>query len=130
VEKIQVGLLGEESTVVDRVRLATHLGSGSIEVYATPAMIALIESAAVAAIDPLLPDGQASVGIALEVKHLAATPPGHEVRAEARVTGVEGRKVLFQVQAWDEHELIGEGRHTRYVVDVERFVARVQAKTG
>jgi fluoroacetyl-CoA thioesterase len=108
--------------------LATHLGSGSIAVYATPAMIALMESAAVAAIDPLLPEGQASVGVALDVRHLAATPPGQQVRARAEVLAVAGRKVTFKVQAWDEHEIIGEGTHTRYVIDRVRFVERVQAK--
>jgi fluoroacetyl-CoA thioesterase len=129
-ENVRVGLVGEKTTTVVDALLATHLGSGSIEVYATPAMIALIESAAVAAIDPLLPEGQASVGVALNVRHLAATPPGQQVRARAEVTGVEGRKVTFNVQAWDERELIGEGTHTRYVIDIARFVERVQSKLG
>jgi fluoroacetyl-CoA thioesterase len=130
VEHIRSGLVGEKTATVVDTMLATHLGSGSIEVYATPAMIALIESAAVAAIDPLLPEGQASVGVALNVRHLAATPPGQQVRARAEVTGVEGRKVTFDVQAWDERELIGEGTHTRYVIDVARFVERVRSKLG
>ena len=127
-EHVRSGLVGEKRATVIDTMLATHLGSGSIEVYATPAMIALIESAAVAAIDPLLPGGQASVGVALNVRHLAATPPGQQVRARAEVSGVEGRKVTFNVQAWDERELIGEGTHTRYVIDVARFVERVQSK--
>jgi predicted thioesterase len=127
-ENIRMGLVGEKATAVSKALLATHLGSGSVEVYATPGMIALMEAAAVAAIDPLLPEGQSSVGVALDVKHLAATPPGEEVRARAEVTGVDGRKVTFRVQAWDEHELIGEGTHVRYVVDVDRFVERVQSK--
>jgi fluoroacetyl-CoA thioesterase len=130
VEEIRVGLVGVRTTTVVEDLLATHLGSGSVEVYATPAMIALMESAAVAAIDPLLPGGQASVGIALEVRHLAATPPGQEVRARAEVMSVEGRKVTFRVQAWDEEELIGEGTHTRYVIDVARFVECAQSKVG
>ena len=127
-KNIQLGLTGEKTTTVGDTLLTTHLGSGSIEVYATPAMIALMESAAVAAIDSLLPDAQASVGIVLNVKHLAATPPGQQVRARAEVIGVDGRKVTFKVQAWDEHELIGEGTHTRYVIDVARFVERAQSK--
>jgi fluoroacetyl-CoA thioesterase len=130
VEHIRSGLVGEKTATVVDTLLATHLGSGSLEVYATPAMIALIESAAVAAIDPLLPEGQASVGVALNVRHLAATPPGQQVRARAEVTGVEGREVTFNVQAWDERELIGEGTHTRYLIDVARFVERVQSKLG
>jgi fluoroacetyl-CoA thioesterase len=127
-EYIRVGLTAEQSAAVTQDLLATSLGSGGVEVYATPAMIALIESAAVAAIDPLLPEGQASVGIALEVKHLAATPPGQQVRARAEVTGVNGRRVTFRVQAWDQQELIGEGIHTRYVIDVVRFMERAYAK--
>jgi predicted thioesterase len=125
---IHVGLVGERSTVVDSALLATTVGSGRIAVYATPAMTALMEGAAVAAIDPLLPEGQASVGVGLEVRHLAATPPGETVRARAEVTGVDGHRVTFAVEAWDEHELIGQGTHTRYVIDVGRFVARVEAK--
>jgi predicted thioesterase len=107
---------------------ARHLGSGGIEVYATPAMIALMEAAAVAAIDPLLPDGQVSVGVAIAVEHLAATPLGQQVRARAEVTGVDGRKVHFKVEAWDEVEQIGRGTHTRVVIDVGRFLERVQAR--
>ena len=127
-DNIQIGLAAERSETVVESLLATRLGSGSLEVYATPAMIALIESAAVAAIEPLLPEGQSSVGIALDVKHLAATPLGQQVRARAEVIGVEGRKVTFKVQAWDERELIGEGTHTRFVIDVARFLQRVRSK--
>jgi fluoroacetyl-CoA thioesterase len=129
-EDIQIGLKGERSTVVTEALLATHLGSGGVQVYATPAMVGLMEAAAVAAIDPLLPEGQASVGVALTVRHLAATPLGQRVRAQAEVTTVAGRKVTFSVQAWDEHELIGEGTHTRYVIDVGRFVERVRSKVN
>ena len=125
---LQVGLAAERTEAVTESLLATRLGSGSVAVYATPAMVALMESAAVAAIEPLLPEGQASVGIALDVRHLAATPPGQQVRAQAQVTQLDGRQVIFQVQAWDEQELIGEGTHTRYVIDVARFVQRVQSK--
>jgi predicted thioesterase len=97
-------------------------------VYATPAMVALMESAAVAAIEGLLPEGKTSVGIALDVRHLAATPPGQQVHARAEVIDVDGRKVTFKVQAWDERELIGEGTHTRFVIDVARFLERVRSK--
>ena len=127
-DNIQAGLAAERAETVTELLLATRLGSGSVAVYATPAMIALMESAAVATIDPLLPEGQASVGIALDVKHLAATPPGQQVRARAEVIQVEGRKVTLAVRAWDEQELIGEGTHTRYVIDVARFLQRVQSK--
>ena len=127
-ESIQPGLVGEAKTTVTDTLLAPYLGSGSVDVYGTPGMTALMEAAAVAAIDPLLPQGQASVGIALQVKHLAATPPSEEVRARAEVVGVDGRKVTLAVQAWDEHGLIGEGTHVRYVIDVTRFVEGMQAR--
>jgi fluoroacetyl-CoA thioesterase len=127
-DNIQAGLAAERSETVVESLLATRLGSGSVEVYATPAMVALMESAAVAAIEGLLPEGQSSVGIALNVRHLAATPPGQLVRARAEVVEVDGHKVTFRVQAWDEQELIGEGTHTRYVIDVARFMQRVRSK--
>jgi predicted thioesterase len=125
---IQVGLASEATAVVDERVLARSLGSGDVAVYGTPAMIALIEAAAVAALTPVLAEGQSSVGIAVEVKHLAATLPGERVRARAEVIEVLGRKVTFAVRAWDEVDLIGEGTHTRYVIDVARFMQRVQAK--
>ncbi len=127
-EAIQPGLTGTKETTVTLELTARHLGSGGIEVYATPAMIALMEAAAVAAIDPLLPEGQASVGVGLEVRHLAATPLGQHVKAQAEVIEVEGKQITLAVRAWDEDELIGEGTHLRYVIDVARFLERVQAK--
>jgi predicted thioesterase len=105
------------------------MGSGDLQVYATPAMIALMEAAAVSAIGPLLSEGQTSVGVALDIRHLAATPLGHQVRARAEVTEVDGRKVTFEVKAWDEEEIIGRGTHTRFVIDVQRFMERVHAKS-
>jgi fluoroacetyl-CoA thioesterase len=88
----------------------------------------LMESAAVDALAPALPEGQSSVGIAVNIRHLAATPPGQKVRAYAEVIEVQGNKVTFRVQAWDECELIGDGTHTRYLIDVARFMGRVQTK--
>jgi fluoroacetyl-CoA thioesterase len=126
--EIQVGLVAKATVTVDSRSLATTMGSGSVAVYATPAMVALMESAAVDALASVLPEGQSSVGIALDIRHLAATPPGQRVRARAEVIEVEGAKVKFQVQAWDEHELIGDGTHTRYVIDIARFMRRTQAK--
>jgi fluoroacetyl-CoA thioesterase len=89
-----------------------------------------MEYASVAAIDHLLPEGHASVGTAVDVRHLAATPVGEQVRARSEVIAVDGRQVTFRVQAWDEHELIGEGTHTRFVIDVARFWQRVQEKAN
>jgi predicted thioesterase len=125
---IRVGLVAEASTRVENPLLATTMGSGSVAVYATPAMVALMEAAAVCALAPVLPEGESSVGIALDVKHVAATPPGKHVRARAEVIEVDGRKVTFRVEAWDEVERIGQGTHTRYLIDVERFMERVEGK--
>ena len=127
-DDIQVGLAATATvTVADRL-LATAMGSGSVAVLATPAMVALMEAAAVDALKPVLLPDQSSVGVALDIRHLAATPPGRQVRARAKVIKVQGKKVTFQVQAWDESELIGEGTHTRYIVDVARFMKRANAK--
>ena len=125
---IRVGLVAEATVVVDKGLLATTVGSGDVPVYATPAMVALMETAAVDALAPSLAEGQSSVGISLDIRHLAATPPGRQVRARAEVIEVEGNKVVFQVQAWDHAELIGKGTHTRFVIDMARFMQRVQAK--
>ncbi|GAB4325076.1 MAG: thioesterase family protein [Phototrophicales bacterium] len=127
-DKIKIGIKGTLETTVTPDKTARHLGSGGIDVFATPAMVALMEGAAVAAIDPLLPEGQASVGIDIHVKHLAATPLGKQVRAEAEVTGVDRRKVMFIVRAWDEHELIGEGEHIRFIIDLDRYIQRLAQK--
>ncbi len=127
-DNIKPGVVGEKTTTVTQELTAQHLGSGGLAVYSTPSMVALMEGAAVAAIDPLLPQGQASVGVSLNIRHLAATPVGRKVRARAEVTAVEGRQVTFTIQSWDERELIGEGSHTRFVIDIARFKQRVQAK--
>lgn len=125
---IAPGVTGETSLTVADEHSARHLGSGGLRVFATPAMIALMEGAAVAAIDRLLPDGQASVGIEIHVRHLAATPLGQTVRALAEVTAVDGRQITFRVQAWDARDLIGEGAHTRFIIDLDRYWARVERK--
>lgn len=124
------GLVGEASAIVGEGNLATDFGSGSVRVLGTPAMIGLMEAAAIAAVDHLLPEGQASVGTWLEVRHLAATPPGLRVRARAELIAVDGRKLRFRVEAFDEVEQIGAGEHERFVVMLDRFLARATAKQG
>ena len=122
------GLKAEVRRKVTQDITASHLGSGNVEVLATPAMIALMEQAAVRVVDPLLPEGQKTVGVAVEVKHLAPTPVGMEVRTTAELIEVDGRKLLFKVEAHDEKEKVGEGLHRRVIIDVERFAARVAEK--
>ena len=127
-EEIVPGLVGEIEMVVREENTARHLGSGNVAVLATPEMIRLMEKAAVAAVDHLLPDGHRTVGVAVNVRHLTATPVGMRVRAQAELTAVEGRKLIFRVAADDEAEKIGEGEHSRVIIDLERFKARVRAK--
>ena len=127
---LQTGLTGEARAIVDAPQLASAFGSGSwkVDVYATPAMIGLMEQAAVNAVDHLLPPGQSSVGTRVDVQHLAATPPGLEVRARAELTAVDGRRLTFHVEAFDALEKIGTGTHERMVVDLQRLLDRAKAK--
>src|ERR1043166_4125197 len=108
--------------------LATALGSGSLDVLGTPALVALMEAAACAAIDGHLERQQTSVGVSIEMKHLAATPAGVEVRARAELVEVDGRRLVFHVEAFDSQDRIGEGRHERALVDPRRLLARAAAK--
>ena len=126
--EIKVGLKAEVSTVVEREDTALEVGSGSLLVYATPCMVALMEGAACEAIADCLPDTKTSVGTELNIKHLSATPVGLEVRAEAEVTAVEGNTITFQVTAYDEAGKIGEGTHKRVIVSTQRFLDKAYDK--
>src|SRR5439155_22909240 len=127
---IHPGLTGTASLIVTAEHTAPRVGSGRIAVLATPVMINVIEAAALAAVEHLLPAGHQSLGIRLDVRHFAATPVGLGVTATAEVTKVEGRTISFRVEARDEREVIGDGTHERVVVNVARFDARVQRKLG
>src|SRR5215467_13832676 len=127
-DRIVPGQTGMAEIVVGSEHTAPFVGSGRIAVLATPVMINLIEAAALAAIEHLLPAGHQSLGIQLDVSHTAATPVGLRVTATAEVTKVDGRIVTFRVAARDEFEPIGDGTHRRVVVSVARFDERVQRK--
>jgi len=122
------GLTGTEELIVGEEHTAPSIGSGKVRVLATPVMINLIEAAALAAIEHLLPAGYQSLGTHLDVRHLAATPVGMKVTATAEVTKVDGRTVFLRVNARDEIDLIGDGSHERVVVNVAKFDQRVQRK--
>ena len=126
--EITVGMKGTVSTLVEREDTALEVGSGSLLVYATPCMVALMEGAACEAIADALPEGKTSVGISLDIAHLAATPVGLEVRAEAEVISVEGSTIIFQLTAYDEAGKIGEGTHKRAVISTQRFLDKVYSK--
>lgn len=126
--EITVGMKGEVSTLVEREDTALEVGSGSLLVYATPCMVALMEGAACEAIADALPEGKTSVGTMLNISHLAATPVGLEVSAQAEVTEVEGNTITFSICAFDETGKIGEGTHKRAIVTTQRFLDKVYAK--
>ena len=126
--RIAPGLTGMAEIVVGPEHTAPFVGSGRIAVLATPVMINVIEAASLDAVEHLLPGGHQSLGIHLDVSHVAATPVGLRVTATAEVIGVEGRTIKFRVEAHDEVETIGGGTHERVVVSVERFDERAQRK--
>jgi fluoroacetyl-CoA thioesterase len=121
-------LRGKVKLVVAAEHTAKHIGSGGVQVLATPQMILLMERAGVAAVDHLLPEGYRTVGVHLDVRHLAPTPIGFEVTAAAELTAVNGRQLTFRVTAHDGTELVGEGSHQRAIIDVARFGERVAQK--
>ena len=126
--EITVGMKGEVATLVEREDTAAEVGSGSLLVYATPCMVALMEGAACEAIAEAMSEEQTTVGIELNISHISATPVGLEVRAEAEVTAVEGKIITFQLTAYDEAGKIGEGTHKRCIVNSQKFLDRTYAK--
>jgi predicted thioesterase len=125
---LRPGLAGSAELKVAVEHTAPSIGSGLVPVLATPVMINVIEAAALAAVEHLLPAGHQSLGIHLDVRHFAATPIGMRVRATAELVGIDGRTLTFRVEARDDKEPIGDGSHQRVVVNVARFDARVQKK--
>lgn len=126
--ELEIGLKGRAEAVVHEKNTAKSMGSGSLEVFATPALVALMEAAAVNALK--LDEGESSVGTALEIKHLAATPIGLRVWAEAELVEVDRRRLVFKVMAYDEVEEIGSGRHERVIIQEERFLSKALQKSG
>lgn len=125
---LRTGLVGRYEIVVADEHTAPFVGSGKVRVLATPVMINLFEAAALACCEEHLPQGHQSLGIHLDVRHIAATPVGMRVEATAELIEIDGRTLTFRVQAHDERELIGDGLHKRVVVNVERFDERLQSK--
>lgn len=126
--EVTIGMKGNAETTVERQDTAYEVGSGDLLVYATPCMVALMEGAACNAIAPVIPEGKTSVGTMLNITHIAATPVGMDVRAEAEVTEVDGNTVTFQVTAYDESGKIGEGTHKRAVINSQRFLDKTYSK--
>ena len=126
--ELSLGLKGHAETVVTEQNTAAAMGSGLLPVFATPAMLALMENAAAGSVQPYLPEGQGTVGTRLEVSHLAATPIGLTVRAESELMEIDRRRLVFSAEVWDEAGKIGEGTHERFIVDSEKFLAKADAR--
>jgi len=122
---LHVGMTGEAATLVVHENTAAAVGAGGVEVFGTPMMIALMENAAWGAVSDDLDQGYVTVGSLVNVKHLGATPLGQHVRAKAELIEIDGRRLVFRVEAFDEQKKIGEGTHERYVVNLERFMQRL-----
>lgn len=122
---LEIGLKYESVVEVTSANSAKTMGSGDMDVFATPSMVALMENAAMMAVASALPEGSATVGTQINTSHIKASPIGATITALAQLTEVEGRKLTFAVKAWDEKGVIGEGVHTRFVVDRERFLSKL-----
>ncbi len=125
---VDIGIKGRQETTVTSANVAMNVGSGVVKVFATPMMIALMEKAAVLSVEPFLESGQSSVGTKINVSHIAATPEGMKVWAETELVEIDRRRLVFKVAAYDERGLIGEGTHERFIIDVEKFQAKAEAK--
>lgn len=125
---MNIGEIFEVTILVTENDTARAFGSGTLEVLATPKMIALMEMASYKSLEKYLENGQSSVGTYLDVKHVSATPVGMQVKARAEITAIDGRRIEFNVSAYDEKGLIGEGKHERFIVNDEKFVARTYQK--
>lgn len=125
---MKVGIKNQiKKTVVEELT-AKVMGSGRLDVFATPAMVAMMEEAAHTSVEAELEEGQGTVGTSMTVSHLAATPVGMEVTCESELVEVDGRKLVFAIKAMDEAGLIGEARHERFIIENEKFLAKTNAK--
>jgi len=125
---VEIGIKGHQETIVTTANVATNVGSGKVQVFATPMMIALMEKAAALSIEPALAEGQSSVGTHIDVTHCSATPIGMKVWADTEVTAIDRRKVTFSVKAYDERGLIGEGVHDRFIIEMDKFIEKAEQK--
>lgn len=125
---LNVGMSAKIQRVVTEEDTAVRFGSGEVQVFATPMMIALMEKAALSAVDPNLPVGYATVGTTVDIAHMAATPVGMDVTAVAELVEINGKKLKFRIEAFDEKEKIGEGWHGRYIIQTQKFLESTRQK--
>ena len=126
--ELTVGIKGTAETLVEKADTAREVGSGELLVYATPCMVAMMEGAACQSVAPYLAEGESTVGTKMNVEHISATPVGMEVRAESVVTALEGRKITFEIHAFDEAGEIGRAVHERVIIKTDRFLEKTYDK--
>ena len=125
---METGIKGHIEVIVDKKNIASSLGSGAVDVFATPCLIGIMEEASQTSVAPYLEEGMTTVGTKLNVSHDAATPVGMKVRAESELIEIDGRRLVFDVKAYDECGLIGQGIHERFIVRLDRFMEKAKAK--
>ena len=125
---LETGIIGKEEMLVTDADTAKALGSGGLNVFATPAMIALSEKTALTSVLEFLPEGQSTVGTKVDMAHIAATPVGMKVRCETELIEIDRRRLVFSVNVYDEVEKIAEGTHERFIVDNAKFQTKADAK--
>ncbi len=125
---LSAGIKGHGEMTVQIKDTAKSVESGLMDVYATPALIALMEKTAFTSVNPLLNEGCGSVGIHIEVDHLAASAVGAHITCESELTAVEGRKLIFAIEAYDESGLIAKAKHERFVVEIDKFMEKASKK--
>ncbi len=125
---LAIGIKGREEWTVEEKYFAKTLGSGTLEVFATPAMVALMELTAWKSVKPELNEGEGTVGISLDIRHISATPSGMCVYCESELIGIDGKKLTFSLKAYDEAGLIGEGTHERFIVNDQKFQKNTNLK--
>ena len=125
---MQIGITGKQTITVTEEKTAQAMGSGTLPVFATPAMIALMENTASKSVEAKLDEGAGTVGTLINVKHVAATPVGMDVTCETKLVEVDRKRLVFEVKAYDAAGVIGEGTHERFIIDNVRFLAKAEAK--
>ena len=121
---LEISMTYESALIVEEKHTAFAYGSGTLYVFSTPAMIGLIENSALNCVDSIIGEKYSTVGIHLDIKHIAATKMGQKVRAVSELVKIDGKKLLFKVEAFDEEKKIGEGFHSRYIIEVEKFMSQ------
>ena len=127
---LETGIKGQMEWTVDKTLTASAYGSGLLDVFATPAMVALVEGTALTSVLPYLEEGKGTVGTKVNVEHLAATPVGMKVRCETELIEIDRRRLVFRADVYDECGLIGTGTHERFIIDNEKFMQKTSEKAN